>query len=348
MSIIILKIDKGKEILLKSIAVSYIVASILFVVLISFAPNSTPYSLNNYGWNGMQQLASKYNIRQISSISQVPPSNKSILLEIAPSAQFSNSTGLVAKAFVESGGTLIVADSSGSSNSLLKQMGAQILVSGNTIYDPVYNWKEKIVPLVLISNNHNGYPFLNGVSSLAMSNASSILVQGSLPSIIAYSSPQSQAINSSTGTLISKGPFAMAAAETMGVGKLIVIADSTFFLNSVWTNANNQILAANLFQNSTVYLDTSAWPINSQTTIRAGLISIYSTISASPYRYVFALSFVGLGFLVFQTAISISSVETTAPKKKTTIASTFNNEILQRVRRDREKYGTAATERATS
>jgi hypothetical protein len=334
-----LNIDKNKGILLKSIVVSYVIAMLLFIVLVSFAPDSTPYSLNNYGWNGMHQLSTKYDVKEINSISQVPPSNKSVLLELAPSNQFSNASGQIAKYFVENGGTLIIADSSGFSNSLLRAIGAQILVSGDAIYDPVYNWKQKIVPLVLTSNNNNGFSFLNGVTSLAMSNASSILIQGNNAITIAYSSPQSEAINSSTNAFISKGPFPMAAVQNVGRGKLIVIADSSFFLNSVWANANNEALANNLLQNSTVYLDTSAWPINSQTTIKAGLASIYSSISATPYRYIFAISFVGLGLLVFQVFTSISSVKVERPKEVR--STTFNNEILRRVRRDREKYGTA-------
>lgn len=325
----------SKEILLESIVVSFVIGSLFFIALVSFAPNSTPYSLNNYGWNGMQALDSKYSIQQVSSISQVHASNKSVLLEIAPSSQFSYSSGILAKDFIESGGTMVVADSSGFSNSLLRDLGAQILVSGNTIYDPVYNWKQKIVPLVLTSNQ-GAYSFLSGVTALAMSNSSSILIEGSGAVSIAYSSPQSEAVNSSKA-LVSSGPFPMAAAQNIGKGKLIVIADSTFFLDSVWTNGDNQLFANNLFQNSTVYLDTSTWPANSQTTINSRLVSIFSEISSIPFRYMFAIAFVAMSFLIFQSLTDIRSVKSQIPKE--TRRSRFNNEVLQRVRRDRERYG---------
>ncbi|HKW05702.1 MAG TPA: DUF4350 domain-containing protein [Nitrososphaerales archaeon] len=326
----------SKEILLESIVVSFVIGSLFFIALVSLAPNSTPYSLNNYGWNGMQALGSEYGIQEVSSISQVHGSNQSVLLEIAPSSQFSYSTGLLARDFLESGGTLVVADSSGFSNSLLRDIGAQILVSGNTIYDPVYNWKQEIVPLVLTSNP-GASPFLSGVNALAMSNTSSILIEGQGATTIAYSSPQSEAVNSSTKQIVSSGPFSMAAAQNIGKGKLIVIADSTFFLDSVWTNGDNRLFANNLFQNSTVYLDTSTWPANSQTTINARLFSIYSLISSIPYRYMFAIAFVAMSFLIFQSLADIRSVKPEIPKE--TRRSRFNNEVLRRVRRDRERYG---------
>lgn len=330
--------NRERKILLSSIVVSLVIAMLLFVILVGLAPNSIAYNLNNYGWNGLNQVNAKYGLHEINSMSQVTSSNKSVVLEISPSIPFSSTFGQSAKNFVESGGTLVIADSFGVSNSLLKAIGAQISVAGDLVLDPVYNWKQEALPIAFVSTQQQNL-ILRGVSALALSNASSLAVgQSANTTIIAKSSPQSKAINFSTDALISKGSFAIAAEEFMGSGKLVVIGDSTFFLNSVWTQGTNQVLINNLLSNSTVYLDTLSWPVNTQTSVRAELLSFYSLLSSAPYRYLATLGFIGLGLFAFHVISNISSFKTIASPKRD--VGTFNSETLQRVRKDREKYGT--------
>jgi hypothetical protein len=57
--------------------------------------------------------------------------------------------------------------------------------------------------------------------------------------------------------------------------------------------ANNKALISNLLSNSTVYLDTSHWPVNTSGSIKAELASIYATMSGPWLRYVLALGIIG-------------------------------------------------------
>jgi hypothetical protein len=332
-----------KILLVNSVIVSVIIALLLFVALVSFAPNSIAYNSSNYGWNGLSQINAKYSLHEINSISLATPVNRSsvvVVLEIAPSIPFSSSYAQSTKKFIENGGILVIADNSGISNSLLKNMGAQIMISGNVVRDSVYNWRQQSLPIAIFSNESRNL-ILSGVAGLALSNASSLIVSKSAQTaVIATSSSQSVALNSTTNIPISKGPFAMVAEEFMGKGKLIVIGSSTLFFNSVWKQGDNQVFINNLLSNSTVYLDTSSWPTNSQTTIKAELLSLYLPLSSIPGRYLATVAFIGVGLFTFKVLSDMSSLKST-PTSRQEGTTIFNSEILKRVRRDRERYGTA-------
>lgn len=332
---------QGTKILLNSIVVSFIIAIILFLALVSFAPDSSPYSTNNYGWNGLQELNSKYQLQEVNSLSSIQNRKGSIMLEMAPTTSFSNSSIELAKIFVQNGGTLVVADSTTLSNSLLQGLGLHIQIVGNIVEDPVYNWQSETQPTAPISSFGNqGHSLLSGVVALAFTFPSSLTISSPLyANAIALSSPNSFA-KTSSGSRAGSGPFPLIASENLGAGRVIVIGDSNFFINSVWTHANNQVFVNNLLANSTVYLDTSQWPSNSQASVRSSLLSAYAYLSSVPYRYVVAALFIGASIIIVQamTASNISSKKT-----KTIIqtrASSFNKDIIERVRRDREKFGT--------
>ena len=333
-----MRLKKENRILLGSIVVSIIVAALLFASLVTLAPDSTAFSVNNYGWNGMQQVSAKYSFHEINSPSAAASaSNRSVLLEVSPATPFSNSEIETVRAFLGGGGTLVVADSSTVANSLLEGVGSKITVAGDSVRDPVYNWKQGPLPVAIVSGSGRD-PLVYGVSGLDLSNASSLVVtQANGPIVIAESSPESQALNSSSGTLISRGPFVVGALEYLGGGKVVVLGDSTFFLNSVWTRADNQVFINNLLSNSTVYLDTSNWPINSGTSVKAGIASLYSLLLS--YRYLSALGFIAVAFFAIDVLADVRRAR--APPRET--EGTFNSPFLERVRKDRERYGTRTT-----
>ena len=100
--------------------------------------------------------------------------------------------------------------------------------------------------------------------------------------------------------------------------------------------ANYQILINNLLSNSKVYFDTSHWPLNTTTSLKADFKLVYNQLSVVPFHYLFVIVFVGAGVLLIQMFTDILSFGKRASEPT---VSTFNKEILNRVRRDREKYG---------
>jgi hypothetical protein len=328
--------NQEKKILINSLAGSVIIGILVFVFLVSYAPDGTPYSVNNYGWNGLHGVSSKYSIQEIGSLDNAPISNNTVLLIIAPSSQFSSTDVSYAKQLVQLGGTIIIADSYGFTNSLMSEMGLGIQIQDKVVIDSVYNWQSQNYPIALVNSVFSkSFPFLVNVTGIALSKPRTLLITSPLAIVLATSSAQSVETNGTSTSGVS-GTFPLVAAEKLGNGFAIVIGDSSIFTDSVWTSANNQILIKNLMANSHVYLDTSHWPPNVATSLKSDFASAYSTLSEIPFRYFFSLVFVAVAILLLPMFTEIFSLKERNPEPVITM---FNNDILSRVRRDRERYG---------
>ncbi len=329
---------------LRSVAGSVAIGIVIFILLLSFAPDSVPFSSNNYGWNGMEQVSSTYNIRPIASLSLAQSSTGNVLLVIAPTTQFSQDYARTVSQFVSSGGTLVISDRSGTANSLLRGMGVSIRIDNNIVRDPLYNWKSPELPIAVApSGISKEYSFLAGIHSLALNDPSALTLNSPSAKPLALSSPLSTSYQTAGSSLaIGKseqtGQSVLAAVQQIGLGQVIVIGDSTFFTNSMLKNANNQQITKNLFANSTVYLDTSHWPLNVGESLKAQLLGFYSRLKPIEFTYLFTSWIVLTSLLILPVFSSALEVK---PKQITVISDgKYNEKILSRIRKDREKYGT--------
>jgi len=103
-----------------------VLAVIAFVLLVQYAPDSVAFSPNNYGWNGLQEVSSAYNVNFTTSLSSLPA--KSVLAILQPSVNFSSADASSVRSFLIGGGTVLVADKSGVANSLLQGIGSGIVI----------------------------------------------------------------------------------------------------------------------------------------------------------------------------------------------------------------------------
>lgn len=341
------------SVVVRSVIGSMIIAILLFVILVSYAPDATPFSPNNYGWNGIQAVASSYPLSFTNSLGNLNTQQKAVLVIMQPVHPFSQADAQDVYNFALRGGTVVIADSSGVSNSLLQKAGIGITIQGQyMIQDATYNWKGQTLPTALVVPSALQISgFLAGVSGVAMDEPSPLSIQpGSGAQEVAITSPLSFETNRSSSAVslpliggspkvIAKGSFAVAAVQRIGNGTILVVGDSQFFTNPIWNIADNRVLIGNLLSGSTVYVDTSHWQANTDAGVKAELSLVYSQLSQVPLRYLFALAFVGCAVAILPVFAGIS---TTARRKGATSElprTTYNEAILERVRKDREKYG---------
>jgi len=274
----------------RGLVVAVLLAALLFVLLVQYAPDNVAFSPNNYGWSGLQGVASAYNVNFTTSLSGLPA--KGVLAVLQPNINYSSADANSVRSFLLAGGTVLVADKSGVANSLLQGIGSGITIEKQfSISDSVYNWKAKSVPTALVLPGTSAdAPYVANVSGLALNQPSPLALSGSGDLQLAVTSQFSL---TQTG---SKGPFVVMASERIGPGTLIVIGDSQFLLNSEWTIADNKILIGNLFAGRNVFIDASHWsasPLTSSTAqVKAGLRETYDAIAAVPTRYAFAFGLV--------------------------------------------------------
>ena len=280
----------------RGLVAALLLAVLAFVLLVQYAPDSVAFSPNNYGWNGLQGVASAYSVNFTTSLAGLPA--KGVLAVLQPSTGYSPADADSVRSFLLGGGTVLVADKSGVANSLLQGIGSGIGIEGQySISDPVYNWKAKSVPTALVlPGTAAADPFVANVTGLALDEPSPLELGGKGALQVAVTS---QFSDTQGGV---RGPFVVVASEKVGPGTLIVVGDSQFLLNSGWTMAQNKVLLGNLFANKDVFIDASHWmasPLTSSTAqVKAGLRQAYAIASSDPLRYVLAALMAGGALLL--------------------------------------------------
>lgn len=284
----------GRRNAVRGVSAGVLLAVLAFTIIVQYAPDSVAFSPNNYGWNGMQEVASAYRLNLTASLASIP--SDGVLAIVQPSASFGPNDASSVKGFLGGGGTLLVADKSGVSNSLLRGIGSAITIDSRySIIDQVFNWKAPSVPTALVLSIAND-SLLTHVRGIALNHPSPLILGGPDALKVAITS-QFSSVQSG-----ARGPFVVVASERLGNGTLIVVGDSQFLMNSEWTIADNRIMIGNLFANRAVFIDTSHWsisPLTSSTAqVKARLNSLYGAISGIPTRYGFVLALVLVAFLL--------------------------------------------------
>jgi len=278
----------------RALAAAAVLGFVVFLLLVQYAPDTVAFSPNNYGWNGLQGVASTYGVNFTTSFSSLPP--RAVLVITQPSIGFTSSDASAVSSFLSGGGTVLVADKSGVANSLLVKLGSVISVqNGYTISDSTYNWKSKSVPTALVlPGARSQFHFLENVSGIALNQPSPLVVSGPQGVDLAITSEFSVASSSTSGVNSTRGPYVVMAAQKFGSGTLIVVGDSQFLLNSEWTIADNRALIGGLFTHSDVYFDASHWGMTSIAQAKIVLGEFYAFVSAPPMRYIATLIMVAL------------------------------------------------------
>jgi hypothetical protein len=342
----------GRDLVLRSVIGSAILGVLLIIALVNFAPDASPYSPDNYGWNGVRDLASHYPVQFVNSLGGLK-TQRAVLLIMQPANSFSQNEARDVYNFTFDGGTVVLAGNSVASNSLLQAMGTAITIQGQySIRDATYNWKGQTLPVALVNRSAvKTFGFLASLNGVAMDQPSPLIVaanSGAHP--VALTSPLSFEtarlssladipVIGSSPSVVAKGPFVVAAAESLGAGTVVVLGDSQFFTNALWNVADNNALTANLFSNATVYVDASHWQGNTVASLKAELATLYSQASGSPLRYLLTLAFVGAAVGLIPVFASQGSAASGEGAKRNRPRTAYNMAILERVRKDRRKYG---------
>ena len=341
-----------RDFVLRSVIGSAILGVLLIIALVNFAPDASPYSPNNYGWNGVHDLASHFPVQFVGSLGGLK-TQKAVLLIIQPANSFSQSEAQEVYLFAFDGGTVVLAGNSVASNSLLQAMGTAITIQGQySIRDATYNWKGQTLPVALVNQTlRTAFSFLAGTDAVAMDQPSPLIIAPNssahpvaLTSLLSFETARSSSLADipvigSSPSVVSKGPFVVAAAESLGAGTVVVLGDSQFFTNAQWNLADNHALTANLFSSATVYVDSSHWQGNTVASLKGEFAALYSQASGSPLRYLLTLAFVGVAVWMLPGFASQSLGASGEGVKRKRPRTAYNMAVLERVRKDRREYG---------
>jgi hypothetical protein len=274
------------------------VGGIIFIILLVYLTTSLSvlqapddFSPTNTAWNGMSNFVLGDRPLILQNLTSLPPNGQGfVLMEVGPSIAFTNIEARAVSSFVQSGGTLVIADDFGSGNTLLQGMGLSTRFTGSLLADPLFNFRNSWlvnIPRVEMSN----------VSSLAFNYATTLSVADAGAQTIGLSSDFSYIYPTQPGENISNtphGPLPVLAKVPFGHGEVLLVSDASVFINSMLGRNGNSALMRDI-SIGIVLLDTSHLTVGPATRIRAFELGAYSILSLSEFKYtVVLLSLVGV------------------------------------------------------
>ncbi len=210
-------------------------------------PIQEPYHPLNYGWNGCSGIASaSQDTTSISSYEQIPR-QMALLAIIGPGREFSLRESSSVRHFLETGGTVLLADDFGTGNSLLQELGVAAKFSGKPLADLLYYDKQWSFPLIADFSTN---PVTQNVTTIILDSPSYLELENSSQlTILAKSSTFSFVSMNRTGeppVNVTLNSYPVIASTNIGAGMLVIISDPGMFVNEIVDFYDNMHLFENL------------------------------------------------------------------------------------------------------
>ncbi len=218
-------------------------ALILAILLLScaiiwFYPPTGDYRVDNPSWNGFSKLNSETGAVALGSLEDLPSTGRGTTLVLVPYEQMSNQELLKLGSYVNSGGTVVVLDDYGFGNQVLGSLGLQARFSGQSLLDPLYNYKNKWFPEIsdFAVNSQNVT-----VNSVVLNHASYLSSNEGME-VVAYSSSFSFVDVNGDEIWDSNEPAGaqpVAAYAKLGSGFVVAVSDPSLAINGMIDLADN-------------------------------------------------------------------------------------------------------------
>ncbi|MGC9096423.1 MAG: DUF4350 domain-containing protein [Infirmifilum sp.] len=260
-----------------------ITASIIILVTWVYPVTADFWSLNS-GWNGLERLSSQYKavFSPIRDISLLDPRNYTLFI-IGPTTPFTEEDAIAVKTFLRRGGKVIIADDYGSANQLLEMLDLPVRIEPGVLVDPLLNIGIGQLPITYWGNKRVA---LNYAAALNTSRCS-------ICRVFLWSSPFSYLDLNNNGAYDPgepKGPLPIGVSLNVYGGEVVVIADSSVFLNSMLDRESNKELLNYLLGTTRPAVDDSHWQGDTLVRFKEFLESAYKFLSVPEIKYSIAIT----------------------------------------------------------
>lgn len=251
--------DRTPWVLLASLAfVSIVVVGYAgFTATTAFGPYTTTWEgtseLRTMADAGDRTLAMARN----ASAYEDGSSNETVAIVLAPDEAYGAQDAARVRAFVEDGGTLLVAaQSDGAGNRLLAEIGVSARVDGDPLRDETEHGPSPDFPTTTAVGDH---PILDGADAMTLNHGSAI--DPGTAAVLVESSPFAYLDRDRDGDLDEDETLARYPAmtvEPVGEGEVIVVSDPSVFVNAMLEYEDNRrVLDNTLAGHRTVLIDVS-------------------------------------------------------------------------------------------
>lgn len=225
------------------------------VVAARFFLSEDDFSMTNLSWNGLYALSSEVGARPLYNISSLSDKGGDTLLIIGPTKNYTYDESLQVSSFLRRGGTVVVMDDFGASNSMLHAISSPISINSIPLCQHENYYVNMTFPIIAdISQT----PFTRNVSSLVLNHPAVLNVTGDAQ--VVASTSRDAWLDFNHDSMLDDGErmgvYPVAASCDYGNGKLIVFSDADVFINSMLDKGDNHALLKQLLTGS-VWIDVS-------------------------------------------------------------------------------------------
>lgn len=158
---------------------------------------------------------------------------------LAPNEEYTADDAARIRAFLERGGTLVVADRDGPhGHALLAALGASARPAGPVLRDERHYYRDPALPIATEVDNHT---LVEGVASLTLNYGTAIEPNGTEPLVstseYAYLDRDGSGTLSDNETLAS---YPVATVEPVGDGAVVTVGDPSLFINVMTERSDNR------------------------------------------------------------------------------------------------------------
>jgi hypothetical protein len=211
-------------------------------------PIQEAYHPLNSDWNGCSKIAkTTQNLTLLLSYDRSLPNGTAFLAIIGPSTEFSRDETSAIRNFLETGGTVLLADDFGTGNSLLGALNVSALFSKKPLADLYYYSRDHSFPLI---TDFSPNPATGNLTMIVLNRPSYIeLGNSSQVTRLASSSPFSFIDLSGENRPLANetiDSYPVMAGAKIGSGTLVLVSDPSMFVNEMIDLYDNMQLFRNL------------------------------------------------------------------------------------------------------
>jgi hypothetical protein len=227
---------------------------ILVLLMVWFLPLDDDFRVENPLWNGFKNL-DEYAVQPLESYSGLPYPAEDVTLIVVPYLEFTPEELGELDRFIREGGRVILADDYGYGNQALEYLETAVRFSGDTLLDPLANYKSPYLPKII---HFNPDPLTTDLENMGLNHATCLLNTDD-SSTLALSSSFSFLDTNENGKFEEGeplGPLPVIFRQEMAKGELILVADPSLFINSMAMVDENETFIKNIAATTTtLYID---------------------------------------------------------------------------------------------
>lgn len=233
------------------VALLALVATVAVGLVWGLSTSSAAYDPYNDDWDGGSALRSTLGANDTTvevglsmDAYELSPPSRTVAVVLDPRDRYGPTASARLGAFVSQGGTLVVASEHNATNDLLEGVGATARVDGAPVRDERENDGGPVLPR---ATNVTEGPLTRGVDALTL-NHGSVLDRGDATGLVNTSvlSYLDLNRNEELDGNESLAPRTVAAAESIGAGRIVVVSDASPFTNAMLERDGNRQFVRNL------------------------------------------------------------------------------------------------------